>query len=54
MIKEPLGGAQRNYSETMKNVSTAIEKSLNEMKDYSAEYVKNMRKDKFMKMTIIR
>ena len=54
VIKEPLGGAQRNYSETMKNVSTAIEKSLNEMKDYSAEYVKNMRKDKFMKMTIIR
>ncbi len=53
IIKEPLGAAHRDYSQTMKNVSDSIENSLNSLQDMSGEYIKNMRRDKFMKMTII-
>jgi acetyl-CoA carboxylase carboxyl transferase subunit alpha len=53
IIKEPLGAAHRNYSEVMRSVSDALERNLEQMQGLSGEYIKNMRRDKFMKMTII-
>ena len=53
IIKEPLGAAHRNYSEVMRSVSDALERNLEQMQSFSGEYIKNMRRDKFMKMTII-
>lgn len=53
IVPEPLGAAHRNYAETMRNLSSAIQDSLTEMKDFSPERVKALRHEKFMKMTII-
>ena len=53
VIEEPLGAAHRNYAEVMRNVCTSIDKNLQSFAGLSGEYIKNMRRDKFMKMTIV-
>ena len=50
IIKEPLGGAHRNYEKTAENVKNAIVKNLKKMKNQSADTLVNNRYKKFRKL----
>ena len=50
IIKEPLGGAHRNYEETAENVKNAILKNLKKLRKQSSETLANNRYKKFRKM----
>ncbi len=50
IIKEPLGGAHRNHAETLKAVSTQIEKDLKEYNGQSGSALRKAREDKFLAM----
>jgi acetyl-CoA carboxylase carboxyl transferase subunit alpha len=52
IIKEPFGGAHRNWDETFRNVSAAIARHLHATGDMPGEDLKNHRYDKFRKMGI--
>ena len=49
VIAEPIGGAHRDHTLTIKNVEDALKKSLNEIKDYTKEHLVKDRQEKFLK-----
>ena len=49
IISEPIGGAHRDHSLSIKNVEDALKKSLNEIKDYSKDHLIRDRQEKFLK-----
>jgi acetyl-CoA carboxylase carboxyl transferase subunit alpha len=49
VIAEPIGGAHRDHTLTIKNVEEALKKSLNEIKDYTKEHLVKDRQEKFLK-----
>ena len=49
IIAEPIGGAHRDHSLSIKNVEDALKKSLNEIKDYSKDHLIKDRQEKFLK-----
>jgi acetyl-CoA carboxylase carboxyl transferase subunit alpha len=49
IISEPIGGAHRDHSLSIKNVEDALKKSLNEIKDYSKDHLIKDRQEKFLK-----
>jgi acetyl-CoA carboxylase carboxyl transferase subunit alpha len=49
IISEPIGGAHRDHSLSIKNVEDALKKSLNEIKDYSKDNLIKDRQEKFLK-----
>jgi acetyl-CoA carboxylase carboxyl transferase subunit alpha len=48
VIDEPIGGAHRDHTLTIKNVEDAIKKSLDEIKNYSQDKLLFYRKEKFI------
>ena len=48
IINEPIGGAHRDHSLSIKNVEESIKKALNEMKAYSEDKLLLDRKEKFI------
>ena len=48
IINEPIGGAHRDHSLSIKNVEESIKKALNEMKAYSQDKLLLDRKEKFI------
>lgn len=50
VIEEPIGGAHRGRQTAIEAVGDAIERHLQELSGYTAEQVKRMRRDKFLKM----
>jgi len=48
IINEPIGGAHRDHSLSIKNVEEAINKALNELKKYSQDKLLLDRKEKFI------
>ncbi|MCR5272280.1 MAG: acetyl-CoA carboxylase carboxyltransferase subunit alpha [Lachnospiraceae bacterium] len=50
VVKEPLGGAQRDYSAVMRNLDVALWKHLSELKQMSPAKVKNDRQMKYRKI----
>ena len=48
VIKEPIGGAHRNYEEAVLNTKEALSKHLKEYKNYTREEVLSQRKEKFL------
>ena len=50
MIKEPLGGAHRNATETITRVGDRMEKALEELSPLTPEQIKQQREDKFLAM----
>jgi len=50
IIKEPLGGAHRNVSQTFSTVKEALVKQLKELMAISGDELKNQRTEKFLKM----
>ena len=49
IISEPIGGAHRDHILSIKNVEIALNKALNEIKDYSKEHLIKDRQEKFLK-----
>jgi len=49
IISEPIGGAHRDHILSIKNVEIALNKALNEIKDYSKEHLIKDREEKFLK-----
>ena len=49
VIAEPIGGAHRDHTLTIKNVEDALKKSLNEIKDFSKDHLIKDRQEKFLK-----
>ena len=49
VIAEPIGGAHRDHTLTIKNVEDALKKSLNEIKDYTKDRLVKDRQEKFLK-----
>ena len=49
IISEPIGGAHRDHILSIKNVEIALNKVLNEIKDYSKEHLIKDREEKFLK-----
>ena len=49
IIAEPIGGAHRDHSLSIKNVEDALKKSLNEIKDYTKDHLIKNRQEKFLK-----
>ena len=49
IISEPIGGAHRDHILSIKNVEIALNKALNENKDYSKEHLIKDRQEKFLK-----
>jgi len=49
-IKEPVGGAHKNYDKVSANMKKTILKSLKELSKLSPEELKNRRYEKFRKM----
>jgi acetyl-CoA carboxylase carboxyl transferase subunit alpha len=49
VIAEPIGGAHRDHTLTIKNVEDALKKSLNEIKDYTKDCLVKDRQEKFLK-----
>ena len=49
VIAEPIGGAHRDHTLTIKNVEDALKKYLNEIKDYTKEHLVKDRQEKFLK-----
>jgi acetyl-CoA carboxylase carboxyl transferase subunit alpha len=49
VIAEPIGGAHRDHTLTIKNVEEALKRSLNEIKDYTKEHLVKDRQEKFLK-----
>ena len=49
IISEPIGGAHRDHILSIKNVEIALNKALNEIKDYSIEHLIKDRQEKFLK-----
>ncbi|MDB9972055.1 acetyl-CoA carboxylase carboxyltransferase subunit alpha [Alphaproteobacteria bacterium] len=49
VIAEPIGGAHRDHTLTIKNVEDALKKSLNEIKNYTKEHLVKDRQEKFLK-----
>ena len=49
VIAEPIGGAHRDHILSIKNVEIALNKALNEIKDYSKEHLIKDRQEKFLK-----
>ena len=52
VVKEPMGGAHYNPQETADNLKNMILKNLNEMKDMSAQELKDDRYSKFRRMGV--
>jgi acetyl-CoA carboxylase carboxyl transferase subunit alpha len=52
IIKEPFGGAHRNWDETFANMKTSLAKNLRELTGMSTEELKNSRYEKFRRMGI--
>ena len=50
IISEEIGGAQRNFKNTIEAVGISLSKNLSEMKKYSASTLKNQRRKKFLQM----
>ncbi len=50
VIKEPLGGAQRDYKQVMKNIDTVLYRHLKELMTLSETEIKNNRQMKFRKI----
>jgi acetyl-CoA carboxylase carboxyl transferase subunit alpha len=48
IISEPIGGAHRDHSLSIKNVEESIKKALNEIKAYSQDKLLRDRKEKFI------
>ena len=48
IIKEPLGGAHRNSSETIKNVGNALKTSLKQINNLDKIELLNQRKNKYL------
>ena len=48
IINEPIGGAHRDHSLSIKNVEESIKKALNEIKAYSQDKLLHDRKEKFI------
>ena len=48
IIPEPIGGAHRNASQTIKNVGEAIKKSLNEIIDLDSQNLIDLRRRKYL------
>ena len=48
IISEPIGGAHRDHSLSIKNVEESIKKALNEIKAYSQDKLLLDRKEKFI------
>ena len=48
IINEPIGGAHRDHSLSIKNVEESIKKALNEIKAYSEDKLLLDRKEKFI------
>ena len=48
IIREPIGGAHRDHSLSIKNVEESIKKALNEIKAYSKDKLLLDRKEKFI------
>ncbi len=49
IISEPIGGAHRDHILSIKNVEIALNKALNEIKDYTKEHLIKDRQEKFLK-----
>ena len=49
VIAEPIGGAHRDHTLSIKNVEEALKKSLNEIKGYTKEHLVKDRQEKFLK-----
>jgi len=52
IIKEPFGGAHRNWDETFVNVKSALQKHMKEVMETPAEELQQKRYEKFRKMGI--
>lgn len=52
VIKEPLGGAHRDYEETAKNIKAVIKKHVAELKDIPKDKLVEQRYEKFRKMGV--
>jgi len=52
IIKEPFGGAHRNWDETFVNVKNALQKNLKEVMEFPVEDLQQNRYEKFRKMGI--
>lgn len=50
IISEPIGGAHRDHSKTMKSVGKAIDNALMEFSAISADKIKELRNEKFLNM----
>ena len=50
IVSENIGGAQRNFKNTIEAVGISLKKNLKEMGKYSASTLKNQRRKKFLQM----
>ena len=48
IVPEPIGGAQRNKQETIKNVGIVLERTLSDLEKISAKQLVKERREKFL------
>ncbi len=52
MVREPLGGAHRDFETTAENIRETVNKALKELKEIPRKELPNLRYEKFRKMGV--